>query len=109
MPRKIAFRANHLQHIRQNDERQLADLVSVGPATVRSLRSLGVRRAAHLARAKPEALYEKLSRLEGRRVDPCCLDVFTAAVEQARNPNLPAEKCVWWYWSQRRKTRAAAH
>jgi hypothetical protein len=31
------------------------------------------------------------------------LDVFRAAVAQARNPQLPAEQCQWWYWSRLRK------
>jgi hypothetical protein len=108
MQRKIAFHGRNSQLRGRINERQLRDLVSVGPATVRTLRSLGVRSVAQLARAKPQALYEKLSRLEGRRPDPCCLDVFTAAVAQARNPDLPAEQRVWWYWSQQRKAQAAA-
>jgi len=87
----------------RNGERQLLDLVSVGPATVRDLHRMGIRTVAQLARCKPEALYAKLNRLSGKRQDPCCLDVFTAAVAQARNPALPQEKCVWWYWSQQRK------
>jgi len=88
--------------------RQLIDLISVGPATVRALHSLGVHSIAQLARAKPESLYSKLCRLRGRREDPCCLDVFSAAVAQARNSKLPAEKCAWWYWSQRRKAKSIA-
>ena len=88
--------------------RELIDLISVGPATVRALHSLGVRSVAQLARAKPEMLYSKLCRLRGRREDPCCLDVFSAAVAQARNSNLPAEKCAWWYWSQQRKAKSSA-
>jgi hypothetical protein len=91
----------------RNGSRELLDLISVGPATVRNLHSLGVHRVAQLARAKPESLYNKLGRLSGRRQDPCCLDVFSAAVAQARNPNLPAEKCAWWYWSQQRKAKSA--
>jgi nucleotidyltransferase/DNA polymerase involved in DNA repair len=91
----------------RNDSRELLDLISVGPATVRNLHSLGVHSLAQLARAKPESLYNKLRRLSGRRQDPCCLDVFSAAVAQARNPNLPAEKCAWWYWSQQRKAKSA--
>ena len=31
------------------------------------------------------------------------IDVFRAAVAQARNPRLPAEQCQWWYWSRKRK------
>lgn len=82
--------------------RKLQDLVSVGPATERDLHALGVRSIRQLARWRPEALYEKLSRLRRKRQDPCVLDVFTAAVAQARNPALPAEKRQWWYWSRKR-------
>lgn len=92
----------------RNGHRELIDLISVGPATVRDLLSLGVRSVAQLARTKPESLYNRLCRLRGRRADPCCLDVFSAAVAQARNSNLPAEKCAWWYWSQQRKAKSTA-
>jgi len=89
-------------------QRQLADLGSVGPAMLEDFQLLGIRSVAHLARAKPEALFEKLSRVTGKRIDICCLDVFTAAVAQARNPKLPALQRNWWYWSRRRKAREAA-
>lgn len=97
------MQGNNFPRSARNSERKLGDLVSVGPATVRDLHALGIRSVAQLARSKPEALYNKLNRLRGRRQDPCCLDVFSAAVAQARNPALPSEKCVWWYWSQQRK------
>ncbi|HYA89719.1 MAG TPA: helix-hairpin-helix domain-containing protein [archaeon] len=84
-------------------ERRLLDLISVGPATVRDLHRMGIRTVPQLARCTPESLYAKLNRLTGKRQDPCCLDVFSAAVAQARNPSLPQEKCVWWYWSRQRK------
>ncbi len=74
---------------------------------LRDLHSLGVRSIAQLAKSKPETLYKKLCHLHGQRIDPCCLDVFSAAVAQARNPQLPAEQCVWWYWSRQRKAKAA--
>ncbi len=77
-------------------------MISVGPATVRALHSLGVHSVADLKRQIPEQLYEKLCRLRQTREDICCLDVFVAAVAQARNPQLPAERCQWWYWSRRR-------
>ncbi|MGH9708501.1 MAG: helix-hairpin-helix domain-containing protein [Candidatus Acidiferrales bacterium] len=82
--------------------RELQDLISVGPAAEHDLHALGVRSIRQLARSRPAALYEKLSRLRRKRQDPCVLDVFTAAVEQARNPAPPAEKCQWWYWSRKR-------
>jgi nucleotidyltransferase/DNA polymerase involved in DNA repair len=86
----------------------LRDLVSVGPKTVLDFQSLGIRNIAQLARSKPETLYRRLYNLRGQRIDPCCLDVFSAAVAQARNPRLPAEQRVWWYWSRQRKAKATA-
>lgn len=85
------------------ENRQLQDLVSVGPAMLRDFKLLGVRSVAQLARRNPKRLYEKLCRMTGKRQDPCLLDTFSAAVAQARNPLLPAERCQWWYWSRERK------
>jgi hypothetical protein len=87
--------------------RRLEDLISVGPAVQRDFELLGIRTVAQLARANPRRLYARLCRETGGRQDPCVLDVFQAAVAQARNPRLPAEKCVWWYWSGKRKARRA--
>ena len=87
--------------------RSLADLVSVGPAMLRDFERLGIRSVGQLARANPEKLYERLCRVTGQPHDICCLDVFQAAVAQARNPRLPAEQCQWWYWSRQRKAREA--
>ena len=100
--------STNLRSTATNGRRELIDLISVGPVTVRALHSLGVRSVEQLARAKPESLYSKLCRLRGRREDPCCLDVFSAAVAQARNPSLPSEKCAWWYWSQQRKAKSSS-
>ena len=83
--------------------RRLEDLISVGPAMLRDFELLGIRSVAQLARTNPRRLYSRLCRLTGQRQDICCLDVFHAAVAQARNPNLPVEKSVWWHWSRKRK------
>lgn len=85
--------------------RQLGDLISVGPAMLRDFGQLGIRSVAQLARQNPHKMYERLSHLAGHRQDPCVLDTFCAAVAQARNPRLPAEKCQWWYWSRKRNAR----
>ena len=87
--------------------RRLEDLVSVGPAMVRDFEMLGVHTVAQLARRNPEKLYEQLCAVTGQAQDICCLDVFRAAVAQARNPTLPLEQCQWWYWSRQRKARDA--
>ncbi len=87
--------------------RRLQDLISVGPAMLRDFQLLRVRSISQLARRDPRKMYEKLCRITGQRIDVCCLDTFQAAVAQARNPLLPAEKCQWWYWSRRRKENLA--
>ncbi len=86
-----------------SDPRRLSDLISVGPAMLRDFEILAVRSVAQLARRSPERLYESLCRVAPQRQDICCLDVFRAAVAQARDPRLPAEQCQWWYWSRQRK------
>jgi hypothetical protein len=83
--------------------RELEDLISIGPAMLREFELLGIRSVEHLARQSPRRLYEKLGCVAGRHQDICVLDVFCAAVAQARNPRLPAGQCQWWYWSKRRK------
>jgi hypothetical protein len=90
------------------DQRRLADLVSVGKATLRDFERLGVATVADLACRDPEELYARISALDGVRHDPCVLDVFRAAVAQARSPDLPPELCRWWTWSRLRRTQGAA-
>jgi hypothetical protein len=78
----------------------------VGPKIARDFDMLGIRSVPQLARQDPDRLYEKLCSLTRQRQDPCVLDVFCAAVAQARDPRLPAEQCQWWYWSRKRKAGA---
>jgi hypothetical protein len=82
--------------------RTLRDLVSIGPAMLRDLSALGIQSVEQLAKKNPRRMYTELCRLKGRQ-DICCLDVFTAAVAQAKNPDLPIEQRQWWYWSKKRK------
>ena len=89
------------------DARRLEHLVSIGPAMIRDFQLLGVHSVAQLSRRNPEKLYERLCEITGKVQDICCLDVFRAAVAQARNPRLPAEQRQWWYWSRVRKARNA--
>ena len=91
----------------QRETQKLQDLISVGPAILRDFELLGIDTVAQLAKADPRNMYRRLCEITGERQDICCLDVFQAAVAQARNPRLPAEKCMWWYWSRKRKARLA--
>jgi len=84
--------------------RRLQDLISIGPAMLRDFERLGIHSVPQLAKQNPRKMYARLERLTAKHQDPCVLDTFQAAVAQARNPRLPAEKCQWWYWSRRRKS-----
>lgn len=86
--------------------RPLKDLISIGPAMLRDFELLGIHSVVELARKNPQGLYKKLARVTHQHQDSCVLDVFRAAVAQARNPRLPAEQCQWWYWSRRRKQKS---
>jgi nucleotidyltransferase/DNA polymerase involved in DNA repair len=91
----------------KTQRRELKDLISVGPATLRDFDRLGIHSVARLATQNPQALYDKFNRLSGQSHDICLLDVFRSAVAQARNPHLPPEQCRWWWWSKKRKRSAA--
>ncbi len=84
-------------------QRELADLVSVGKATLEDFDKLGIRSVRQLARASSMKLYTKLCEITGAKHDPCVIDVFSCAIAQARNKRLPKEQCQWWYWSRLRK------
>jgi len=88
-------------------QRQLKDLISIGPAMLKDFQQLGITSVPQLAKQQPIKMYQRLQRLTGQRVDPCVLDTFEAAVAQARDSRLPAEKCQWWYWSKKRKSATA--
>lgn len=90
------------------DPRRLRDLSGVGPSIEQDLAALGIHTVAQLARADGRKLHDRLSRLTGKRQDPCVWDVFECAIAQARNPGLPPEQRNWWFYSRLRKQRAAA-
>ncbi len=90
--------------MKKKESRTLRDLHSVGPATVRDLQLLGITRVEQLVGKEALVLYDRLGGLSGKRPDPCVMDVFSAAIAQAHDPDLPKEKRNWWYWSRVRKS-----
>jgi len=70
---------------------------------LRDFELLGFEVVAQLARQNPQQLYAKTGTCARQHQDICVLDTFCAAVAQAKNPRLPAEKCEWWYWSRKRR------
>jgi len=87
----------------RTETRQIKDLVSIGPAMLEDFEVLGINSVAQLRRRNPQRMYRELCRIKKQVIDPCCLDVFVAAVAQAKDPNLPIEQRQWWYWSRVRK------
>jgi len=83
---------------------QLQDLANVGPAVERMLGRLGVTAPAQLAGQDPYELFERLCAVDGRRHDPCLLDTFMSAVDQADGK--PARP--WWEYTPERKRSLAA-
>jgi len=90
--------------MKEKETRQLRDLYSVGPATVRDFELLGITRVEQLVGQDARKLYDRLCRLAGKRCDPCMMDVLSAAIAQAQDPGLPEVKRKWWYWSRIRKS-----
>lgn len=82
---------------------ELSDLVSIGKAALEDFEMLGIESLEQLKFQDARELYERLSELTNSQQDPCVEDVFKAAIEQARDPNLPDEKKQWHYWSRVRK------
>ena len=89
-----------------DDDRKLADLCGIGKAMLADFDRLGVKSVAQLARQNPDRLYARLNRLTGQKQDICVLDVFRAAVAQAKDPKLPSAQRNWWHWSRMRKAKA---
>ncbi len=87
-------------------ERELKDLISIGPAMLRDFELLGICSVKQLSKQDPKKLYDRLGRVAKQHQDICVLDTFAAAVAQARNPRLAVEKCRWWWWSEKRKLKA---
>src|SRR5258708_7332963 len=87
-------------------ERQLENLISVGPAMLRDFEVLGIRSIQQLAKAKPNAMYKKLCRIAGQHQDICVQDVLGAAVAKALEgeawaaaggvPRFIPWRALWW-------------
>ncbi len=76
---------------------------NVGAATAEDLVRLRVRSVKDLARRNPMTLYTRLCRLDGARHDPCCIDVFMAAVDFAKT----GRERPWWAYTPERKAMLA--
>ncbi len=81
--------------------RSLLDLPNVGPATVKDLHLLGIRKPEDLAGLDPFEMHKRLCSLTKTKQDPCVIDVFLSIVAFANGePPKP-----WWEFTPERKRR----
>ena len=85
------------------DARKLGDLRGIGAKMLEDFARLGISSVSQLRSGDALQLYARMCELSGTRQDPCVLDTYRCAIEQARNPGLPREQQDWWYWSRLRK------
>ncbi len=78
---------------------RLTDLPNIGPACADDLRRLGIERPEGLRGQDPFALYERLCVVQGKRVDPCMLDVLIAVTRFMDG----APAAPWWAFTAERK------
>jgi len=84
--------------------KDLQSLANIGPAMAEDLMRLGMEKPSDLAGSNADELYARLCALDGKRHDPCVLDTFMAAVDEA---NGHAAR-PWWAYSAERKQQQAA-
>jgi len=87
-------------------EVQLQDLRGIGKKMMEDFHLLGITSVRQLKMQNARELYERMCKITATRQDPCVLDTYRCAIEQARDPNLPEEQKDWWYWSRIRKSAA---
>jgi Pathogenicity locus len=79
-------------------------LANVGPAVARYLARVGITERRQLVGRDPVELFHQLCAADGQPYDPCLLDTFMSAVDQAEGG--PARP--WWHYTPERKRMLAA-
>ncbi len=95
---------NAARRVEVQSEVQLKDLRGIGKKMLEDFEILGVRSVRQLKSMEAQVLYDRMCEITKTRQDPCVLDTYRCAIEQARNPQLPDEQKNWWYWSRVRKS-----
>ena len=82
---------------------RLEELPNIGKTIASNLEMIGIDHPGKLAGKDPFKLYEALCARTGKRVDPCVLDVFMAAVSFMEG----GKPLPWWSFTKERKRLAA--
>jgi hypothetical protein len=72
----------------------------VGNAVARDLENLGYKNVSDLKGEDPQKMYDRLSDLQGIKVDRCMLYTFRCAVYFASNEKHDPTLLKWWNWKE---------
>jgi len=98
MPMKNSTLNQLVENDKQMALKDFRQIPGVGKSISEDLWHLGLRSVSDLENQDPEALYTRLSALQGTHVDRCMLYVFRCAVYYASNDVHDAELLKWWNW-----------
>lgn len=79
--------------------KKFQDIPNVGPAMERDFVLLGLHKPTDLIHKKPLALYHKMCKISGERLDPCVLDTYIAVIHFMNGA--PAKP--WYFYTKTRK------
>ena len=65
----------------RTDINDFNSIPNVGPATIRYLSILGIKKPFELIGQNPYSMYKELNEITGKHFDPCLADVFISAVK----------------------------
>ena len=87
--------------VRRDQVSELTDLPNVGPRVASALFRIGIDRPSDLVGRDPFGMYQDLCAENGRREDPCVLDVLISLTRFMQgDPPRP-----WWNYTAERKQR----
>jgi len=87
--------------VRRDQLVELTDLPNIGARTAAALVRIGINRLADLVGHNAFELYRTLCQAEGKRLDPCVLDVCLSITRfiEGEDPQ------PWWAYTAERKQR----
>ena len=83
----------------RTDINDLKFIPNVGPATIRYLNILGIKKPFELIGQDPYSMFHELCQVTGKQFDPCLADVFISAVKFMEG----APPHRWWHYTEERK------
>jgi hypothetical protein len=83
---------------RQIAIKELCKIPGVGKSIAVDLLDIGIESIADLKSKNPQAMYEKLCKIRGQKIDRCVLYVFRCAVYYATEEKHDPAKLKWWLW-----------